>query len=166
MTSLFTLPNSPTCILPLLSAPSNCPPSEPGHLWQLDGVAITWPQNRTLGYFKPVAPLPIPQQRHLHQVACTCPISCANSKPTNPDGSPRKKRNVCHYPNCTKSYSRTTHLHSHFCLHTGERPFVCHWLYCGKVFTRLNGLQRHLRIHMGDKRIALSAESISCAATT
>ena len=151
-------PISPTCILPPLSAPPNCSPSEPGHLRHLDGVAITWPRTRTLGYFEPAAPLPIPQQRRLRRVACTCPncASGANSKPTNPDGSPRKKQHVCHYPNCSKVYGKTSHLRAHLRWHTGERPFVCHWLYCGKRFTRSDELQRHLRTHTGEKRFVCS----------
>lgn len=141
-------PMSPPCIPPPLSAPpTGLPPSgEP--LRHLD-VSSPWPQNADTAYFEPV-----PQQRRLRRVACTCPncASGANSKATNPDGSPRKKQHICHYPNCSKVYGKTSHLRAHIRWHTGERPFVCHWLYCGKRFTRSDELQRHLRTHTGEKR--------------
>ena len=160
----FTYPAGASCLRPLspmsppcISLPLSAPPlpREPvGQLRHLDGVALSpcaWParNGRTLDYFDSV-----PQQRRLRRVACTCPncASGANSKPTNPDGSPRKKQHVCHYPNCSKVYGKTSHLRAHIRWHTGERPFICHWLYCGKRFTRSDELQRHLRTHTGEKR--------------
>ena len=92
------------------------------------------------------------------RMACTCPncASGANSQATNADGSPRTKQHVCHYANCSKVYSKTSHLRahlrSHICRDTGERPFMCHWLYCGKRFTRSDELLRHLHTHTGVKR--------------
>ena len=139
-------PLSPPCIPPPLSAPPTGLPVV-GQLRHFD--ASLWPRTDT-AYFEPVPP----QQRRLRRVACTCPncASGANSKATNPDGSPRKKQHVCHYPNCSKVYGKTSHLRAHIRWHTGERPFICHWLYCGKRFTRSDELQRHLRTHTGEKR--------------
>ncbi|CAI8036822.1 Transcription factor Sp5 [Geodia barretti] len=77
--------------------------------------------------------------------------SGANSKATNPDGSPRKKQHVCHYPNCSKVYGRSSHLRAHYRCHTGERPYICIWLGCWKRFNRSDVIQRHFRTHMGEK---------------
>ena len=85
---------------------------------------------------------------------CTC-TNCANgtnSKATNPDGSPRKKQHVCHYPNCSKVYVNASNLREHILVHKGERPFICHLLNCGKQFTRLDKLQRYFVTHTGEKR--------------
>lgn len=85
---------------------------------------------------------------------CTC-TNCANgtnSKATNPDGSPRKKQHVCHYPNCSKVYVNASNLREHILVHKGERPFICHLLNRGKQFTRLDKLQRYFVTHTGEKR--------------
>ena len=159
-------PLSPSCLPPPpLSAPPSSLPHEPSaastQLHHLDNIVPSWPGGGGAGnparapggadFFDVALP---PQQRRLRRVACTCPncASGANSKATNPDGSPRKKQHVCHYPNCSKVYGKTSHLRAHIRWHTGERPFVCHWLYCGKRFTRSDELQRHLRTHTGEKR--------------
>ena len=148
-------PISPSCIPPPLSAPPSSLSHNPGTLHHLDTSTIpSWPRNMVRGpaaeFFEAVPQ----QQRRLRRVACTCPncASGANSKATNPDGSPRKKQHVCHYPNCSKVYGKTSHLRAHIRWHTGERPFICYWLYCGKRFTRSDELQRHLRTHTGEKR--------------
>ena len=157
-------PISPSCLPPPpLSAPPNSLSHEPSaastqlhHLdsfpsWPSGGGGTTVCAPTGTDFFDAALPA---QQRRLRRVACTCPncASGANSKATNPDGSPRKKQHVCHYPNCSKVYGKTSHLRAHIRWHTGERPFICHWLYCGKRFTRSDELQRHLRTHTGEKR--------------
>ena len=94
------------------------------------------------------------EPKRVKRVACTCP-NCAsgvNARSINPDGTPKKKRHVCHFPRCGKVYGKTSHLRAHLRWHTGERPFICSWPFCGKRFTRSDELQRHTRTHTGEKR--------------
>ncbi|EDX08476.1 zinc finger protein 135 [Drosophila simulans] len=62
-----------------------------------------------------------------------------------------KRKFVCPYDNCTKSYGKSSHLRSHLTWHTGIKPFVCSEPKCGKGFTRSDELNRHLRTHTGEK---------------
>ncbi|KAM7343657.1 uncharacterized protein ACRADG_010614 [Cochliomyia hominivorax] len=72
-------------------------------------------------------------------------IATPNSGPDN------KRRYVCPYENCTKSYGKSSHLRSHLTWHTGIKPFVCKEPGCGKGFTRSDELNRHIRTHTGEK---------------
>ncbi|XP_065367531.1 oocyte zinc finger protein XlCOF8.4 [Calliphora vicina] len=70
----------------------------------------------------------------------------------SPNGtSENKRRFVCPYENCTKSYGKSSHLRSHLTWHTGIKPFVCKEAGCGKGFTRSDELNRHIRTHTGEK---------------
>ena len=159
--SAFTYANGTTSFSPLSPISPLSPMSVPGtsqpvplyatsvapDTQQLSHVDnIRWPP---LSYFDPPT-----QPRRLRRVACTCPncVNGVNSKTANPDGTPKKKQHICHYPGCGKVYGKTSHLRAHLRWHTGERPFVCNWLFCGKRFTRSDELQRHLRTHTGEKR--------------
>ena len=141
--------SAPACIH---SAPMPPPLTEPGHLTHAD---LRWPPPPGMhfpvphGYFETI-PM---QPRRLRRVACTCPncISGVNAKATKPDGTPIKKRHICHYPACGKVYETTSNLRAHLFSHTGELPFICSWLSCGKRFTQLYLLRRHLRTHTGEK---------------
>ena len=57
------------------------------------------------------------QPRQLCRMACSCPncVNGINTNAANPDGTPKKKQHVCHYPDCNKVYSKTSHLKSHLC---------------------------------------------------
>ena len=94
------------------------------------------------------------EPKRVKRIACTCP-NCAigiNARSINSDGTPKKKKHICHYPGCGKVYGKTSHLRAHLRWHTGERPFMCMWPFCGKRFTRSDELQRHHRTHTGEKR--------------
>ena len=62
-----------------------------------------------------------------------------------------RARYVCDFPDCEKSYKKSSHLKAHQRIHTGERPFVCQLQGCGRTFVRSDELTRHLRKHTGDK---------------
>lgn len=68
-----------------------------------------------------------------------------------PHAADPKRKFVCPYENCAKSYGKSSHLRSHLTWHTGIKPFVCNEPKCGKGFTRSDELNRHLRTHTGEK---------------
>ncbi|XP_061626237.1 transcription factor Sp2 isoform X1 [Phyllopteryx taeniolatus] len=87
------------------------------------------------------------------RMACTCP-NCKDAEKR--PGDVGKRKHICHFPGCDKTFRKTSLLRAHVRLHTGERPFVCNWVFCGKRFTRSDELQRHARTHTGDKRFECS----------
>ncbi|XP_034143105.1 transcription factor Sp5-like [Esox lucius] len=89
---------------------------------------------------------------------CKCPNCQANSgSTTNPEEPAQRRLHICHIPECSKVYKKTSHLKAHLRWHAGERPFICSWIFCGKNFTRSDELQRHLRTHTGEKRFSCQA---------
>ncbi|KAH8413700.1 hypothetical protein KR222_004103 [Zaprionus bogoriensis] len=68
-----------------------------------------------------------------------------------PQATDPKRKFICPYENCAKSYGKSSHLRSHLTWHTGIKPFVCSEPKCGKGFTRSDELNRHLRTHTGEK---------------
>ncbi|XP_019720061.1 transcription factor Sp2 isoform X1 [Hippocampus comes] len=109
---------------------------------QLAGVAAHVDQTLTLE-------LPGHAGEKKRRMACTCP-NCKDAEKR--PGDVGKRKHICHFPGCEKTFRKTSLLRAHVRLHTGERPFVCNWVFCGKRFTRSDELQRHARTHTGDKR--------------
>jgi general transcription factor IIIA len=64
--------------------------------------------------------------------------------------SPRPRRWVCDYQDCTKAYSRPSLLEQHLQTHYNYRPFECTHPGCMDSFLRKDHLERHMLKHMSE----------------
>ena len=60
-----------------------------------------------------------------------------------------KKKYVCAFENCQKSYSLKNILLAHIRTHYKIKPFIC--TYCSKSFNEKGNLKTHVRIHTGER---------------
>ena len=65
--------------------------------------------------------------------------------------SNRHYKHKCDFPDCDKSYTKSSHLTAHKRRHTGEKPYECSWEDCNMKFARSDELTRHRRKHTGFK---------------
>ena len=91
--------------------------------------------------------------KRIPRQACTCANCIHGVKVQTPDGTMRRLH-VCDFPNCGKTYGKTSHLRAHIRWHSNDKPYACSWVACGKSFTRSDELKRHTRTHTGEKRFA------------
>ena len=61
----------------------------------------------------------------------------------------RQKSHKCDFPQCSKVYSKSSHLADHRRVHIGERPYTC--TNCKRTFARSDVLARHKRGHSGER---------------
>ncbi|XP_054772752.2 Krueppel-like factor 10 isoform X1 [Lytechinus pictus] len=91
----------------------------------------------------PLAPAPSQSSSSMSDKAPVSPAAVEFS---------RRRNHICTFPNCGKTYFKSSHLKAHVRTHTGEKPFHCTWEGCDKRFARSDELSRHKRTHTGEKK--------------
>lgn len=70
---------------------------------------------------------------------------------------------ACDFPNCGKSFTRSSHLKRHSFSHTGEKPFKCTHAGCESAFATAHRLESHLKLHETPKPYICSWDGCDAA---
>ncbi|KAJ3060253.1 hypothetical protein HDU99_006002, partial [Rhizoclosmatium hyalinum] len=81
-------------------------------------------------------------------------------RPTKRSSAPTEKK--CHFPGCTRIFTKFANLKAHIATHTGIRDFRCST--CSATFTTKNRLVVHERVHTNEKPYACNVLGCSYAA--